>query len=253
MSDENANKKILKREKSALYPYYGLKDSLDFAKKVQKLAGKGITSEQALAAELGVSTTTKSFKYNISSTRQFGLIFKTKEGVQITERARNILNPVDLKEVPSIKQESLQIPPLYKIIIKKYEGMELPSEASLANLIYNDHRIAGAVKDRAAKIFIESARFSNAIDESGKLILGNIDQYPNENNTNEEKQEPQEIGEDIESIKENRLTEERMSSYGTVELALSGSRIVKLIYPADLNSNEVERIKKLVDLLVVED
>lgn len=244
MTDSTEKNEIkITKEKSALYPYYDLKESLDFTKVVQRLAGKGMATEELLAAELGNSKTTKSFRYKISSARQFGFIVKTKEGIQITNRARQILNPVNESDIHELLKESFTLPPLYKKLIKTYDGEQLPKIDSIANLMYTQLNIARAVKDRAAKIFINSANFAKMIDESGKLSTTE-DEYPDENRTEDK----------LDDFIEKPTSETDVSiDYQKVQMALAGGRNAKLIVPRDISIEDVERMKKLIDLLVVGD
>jgi len=250
MSEEKNTKKTRSsREKSVLYPYYGLKESLDFARKVQTIAGKGFASEKSLAAELGVSATTKSFAYKISSARQFGLVVKTKEGVQMTARARNILNPIDPKDNPTLLLECFRAPPLYKKLIQQFDGELLPQVNSIANLMMNQLSVATAAKDRAAKVFLNTVQYCKAIDSRGRLSI----ERPGENVIDD-------TVSDLSETLSSPNTKERFSlkhepkigAYETVSLALQGQRTIKIVYPVDLSSTEIERVKRQIDLLVLD-
>lgn len=258
MSEESKNAKNevkvtskVPREKSTLYPYYDLKESVEFAKLVQGIAGKGSASEDALAAELKVTVRTKSFTYKVSSARQFGLLSKTNEGLQLTDRAKRIINPVNEEtDVPALLKEAFQLPPLYNKLIAKYNGVKLPALQSIANLLCNDHGITVVAKERAAKVFVNSAQYAKVVDSDGILIAKERDIYPDEEEN--KIQTPQKDFSSPTDIVDQPLTLEKQLEYQTVQLALSGGRNAKLVVPRDITSKEVDRMKKLIDLLVVE-
>ncbi len=241
-TEEKAEVKEQKlKERSVLYPYFNLKDSIDFTRMVENLSGRGTASDEAVASELGVATTTKSFNYKVSSAKQFGLLIKTKEGMQVSDRGRLLLHPVNDQETPKIIKECFKLPPLYSKLIKNYENLSLPKPESIANLMFNQLGITASMKDHAAKIFLESANFAKVIDNQGKLNLLNEEKVFIESPKNEETSKL-EVEVDIPDQKE----------FQTVQMALSGGKNAKLIVPRDINGKDVERIKKMIDLLIVD-
>lgn len=148
---------MAERERSALYPAVTWGECIDLIKKINSFSLRAV-SYQALAEKYGLtSTTTKSFTARIGAAKQFGLV-TTVQGstVQLTDASKRILYPTS-DEIREVELTCFAQPPLYAKLISKYDGAALPSTSILANILMNEHRIARAVKDNAAKCFVESA------------------------------------------------------------------------------------------------
>lgn len=102
------------------------------------------------------SVTTKSFTGKISTSKQFGLITTSCSTIQLTDTCKRLLYPTG-NDIYSIKHACFSQPPLYNKLIAIYDGKALPSEEILSNILMTEHRIAKAVKNNAAKCFLESA------------------------------------------------------------------------------------------------
>lgn len=137
-------------------------------------------SYQELAKKYGLSsTTTKSFTAKIGAAKQFGLV-TTAQGntIQLTDASKKLLYPTG-ESVRGVELTCFAQAPLYSKLISKYDGMALPAQELLANILMNEYRITRSVKDSAAKCFLESA-------EQLELIKGGILCYTDAENEPEE-------------------------------------------------------------------
>ncbi|MHC1720130.1 MAG: hypothetical protein AB9844_05505 [Clostridiaceae bacterium] len=167
--------------KSKEYPAVTLNQAIDFINKLKEYPmGKPISYDIA-AKTVGVSTSTKSFKYTISAAKQFGLI-STSAGntLSFLEPAKKIVYPTgDESIIVALKLQCFCNPKLYMDLIKEYQGKSLPPQNILENLLVSAYGIAPNAKSVAAKTFIDTANEVGAV-QSGILNL-NIEQNYNEN------------------------------------------------------------------------
>jgi len=225
------NKNI--RERSVLYPYYGLKESLEFTRRIQKLAGKESIPEEILAKDMEVHIKTKSLTSGISSARQFGLIAKSKEGIQLTPRARYILNPTPEINSEELLKECVELPPLYKKLIRKYEGQKLPEEVSLSNILLHEG-ISEKARKRATKAFIQSLKYAKMLDNQNLLSKGISKEYPNENNKD--------------SYEENSSEIKNKKGNHNHRVILSEGREASISIPYDITDREIGKLIKLLEV-----
>jgi hypothetical protein len=243
------NKKSKKaREKSAQYPSYDLSSCIEFVQVVDRLGGKKQVAEGSLLSELGLSSSnTKSYTGKLSSCRQFGLLDFKAGLLSITERARLLLYPTEEEEQREIQHKRLMIeafrsPTLYQNLIKKFDGRPLPSPDTLANILMNEYRIAKAVMKSAAKVFVSSAKFAGVLGDDNVLQVGR--QYEAiagevpaaESEISETGEKPPPIGQ-VHSLK----------------LALLSGKSASITVPSDITKADVERLKSMLDLLVIEE
>ena len=260
MDETETKQKITSpKERSVKYPYYNLKESIEFVKKVYEVAGRSSVSIELLASHLKLSTTTASFTYNVSTATQFGLIIKNKDDISLTDKAKQIIVPSPEIKVENILKELVQLPTLYEKLIHQYEDTQLPPTESLANVLYH-LGIAGNAKDRAAQIFVESAQYSGVLTQDGKITIRSTPIHQDvqiiskstpiheqeekdvlKNNEEHEHTYPEKI-EIIEPISTN--------SQHNLSIVLSNNRYAKLVIPNDITTMEVEKLKKMLDSLV---
>ena len=148
---------MAEREKSALYPGVTWLDCMDFIQKIISFNLKAV-SYQELAKKYGLSNpTAKSFTAKVGAAKQFGLI-TTAQGntIQLTDVSKRLLFPTG-ESTRLLELQCFAQPPLYTKLIGKYDGVAVPAQELLANILMNEHRITRSVKDTAAKAFLQSA------------------------------------------------------------------------------------------------
>ncbi|SCM73205.1 hypothetical protein [Desulfovibrio sp. 86] len=167
MSEEEKKTKPKSRE----YPANTLSKTLEFLEKFKGYPQGKPISYDAAAKELGVSSNTKSFRYLISSARQYGLI-STAAGqtMLMLEPASRLIRPTEQENIlRQLKIECFKTPRMYSELIAQYQGQSMPAITTLENVLINYHGIVQTIAKNAAKTFIDTA------NELGVVINGVID------------------------------------------------------------------------------
>ena len=242
--EERNNKSKKPREKSAQYPSHDLSSCVEFIQTVERLGGKQV-AEGSLISELRLSSSkTKSYTGKLSSCRQFGLLEYKASRISITERAELILYPTEEQKDVQRKQliiEAFRSPTLYQQLIKRFDSKTLPKLDTLANILLNEYRIARAVKNSAAKVFVSSAKYAGVLGDNNILQTGRVYEAI--------------AGEELSAETEIHETGQKppMGQVHALKLALSGGKSAAITVPSDITKADVERLKKMLDLLVMEE
>ena len=253
MSEEKSKEAITKttkkvKEKSVQYPAYDLSSCIEFVQVVDRLGRKQV-AEGSLLSELGLSScNTKSYTGRLSSCKQFGLLDSKAGFLSITERANLMLYSTEAEEEQKNIQfkkliiEAFRSPPLYQQLIRKFDDKVLPKSDTLANILMNEYRIAKAVKNSAAKVFISSAMFAGVLGDNNILQVGRTyeatagEALPAETEIHETGQKPPPMGQ-VHSLK----------------LVLSSGKSAAITVPSDITKTDVEKLKNMLDLLATEE
>ncbi|MCK5476441.1 MAG: hypothetical protein KAI55_00805 [Candidatus Aenigmarchaeota archaeon] len=240
------------KERSVLYPYYNLKESIEFAKIVHKLAGKGIVADNVVAKELGVKSNANSLTYKISSAKQFGLIIRSKEGLGVTQRIKSIIFPLPGQELINLYRDVVKLPPLYAKIFQQYSDEFLPEKEGLSNVMVHQG-VAQNAKNRAAKIFLSSINFAKYLDAN--RILNHQNEEPTKDEQLDESFEDEKCNNEIKTPEQNDIFNTNnidRNKYQKLDLALTNDRNAIIIVPKDIDKKDVERLTKLLELTVIE-
>ena len=250
MSEEKSKEAITKttkkvREKSAQYPPYDLSSCLEFVRVVDTLGGKQV-AESSLLSELGLgSSSTKSYTGKLSSCRQFGLLESKAGLLSVTGRASLILYPTEEQRDVQRKKltiEAFRSPPLYQKLMSKFDGKGVPKLETLANILMNEYKIAKAVKNNAATVFVNSAKFAGVLGDDNVLQVGQT--Y--EAITGEAVSVETEIHETVQGTS-------AMGQVHSLKMALSSGKSAAITVPSDISKTDIEKIKKMLDLLAAEE
>lgn len=167
----DANEKKSK-PKSKEYPAVTLDAAIAFVEKFRDYPQNKPISYDVAAEACGVKATTNSFKYTLSSARQYGLI-STSSGKTISflEPARRFARPTEgAAELQALKFECFKAPKLYSELIAEYTGQSIPQPQTLENILVNQYGILPAVAKVAANTFIKTATEIGAV-QNGILDL----------------------------------------------------------------------------------
>lgn len=235
---------MAEREKSALYPAVTWNECIDLIQKIDSFKLRAV-SYQALAEKYGLtSTTTKSFSARIGAAKQFGLI-TTAQGstVQLTDASKRILYPTG-DEIRDVELSCFAQPPLYAKLISKYDGAAVPSAALLANILMNEYRITRAVKDNAAKCFIESAEQLN-IYRGGVLCYSEAKDKefpPVEDQKSEPVKETDNTQSEVENVSKGAvpaITASADADYISQSIPFASGKVARFIIPVDATEDDL--------------
>ena len=247
---------MAEREKSALYPGATWDECMELIKKIGSFNLKAV-SYQELARKYGLSsTTTKSFTAKIGAAKQFGLV-TTAQGntIQLTDASKKLLYPTG-ESVRSIELACFAQAPLYSKLISKYDGVALPAQELLANILMNEHRITRSVKDSAAKCFLESAEQLGLI-KGGILCYSDAASMPEESTVKqpvceESDVEPQSVVSSV-SPAVAQVVQVPVSSeadYITQAIPFGSGKIARFIIPVDATEDDLLLLHDMFDVLL---
>lgn len=154
-----------------LFPSYDMGVALDIAKIIDT-QGAGSLSEASTAMALGLSAKSSAFDLRLAACRQFGLIERHARNIHTTRLARGIFRFIDEKEREDCLVRAFYNVELFRVIGDRYQGVPLPSEDILRNLM---ERELGVKRERVAdalSVFMKSAKVAGVLQESqGKTYL----------------------------------------------------------------------------------
>lgn len=163
------------KQRSASYPYYTIKESLDFSQRIYKNYGSSYrATREQIAEALGYSV--GSLAQKVSAAVQYGLLdLKSKEGYKVTELFVKYHRPINTEAEQEVLVEAFKNPPLYADLIEVFENNILPPLRSLASILLQDHNISEKACDRAAEIFEQNAIDVNLLNDNRELTFNNDD------------------------------------------------------------------------------
>lgn len=148
--------------RSREYPAYTILETIDFIRKFRGFPLDKPLSYDIAARNIGVSKTTKSFKYSISAAKQYGLITtSTGEIMHFTDTGKRVIQKENIDK--NIMMNCFKHPKLYEELIKDYNGKSLPSIVKLETILLSNYSIAPNATKKAAEIFLDTAEEANAV------------------------------------------------------------------------------------------
>lgn len=238
------------KPKSKEYPAVTLGQAIEFVGKFKDYPrGKPISYDVA-AKECGVSSSTKSFRYTISSAKQFGLI-STSTGLTFTllEPAYRLVRPTESEAaLRTLKIECFSTPKLYAEMLPDLIGKSLPSVSTIENLLVNYHQILPTTAKNAAQKFVDSATELNII-QNGVLCLDteSNSNFPTEINAENSEGNNTEI--------QNRSTiggtpvVDAKEFAAPLNIPFGDKRKAVLYMPMDTTKEDAEYVKEMIALM----
>lgn len=155
------------RVRSVAYPSYTLDAAFDITLKVnQKFGNTTHVRREDISQELDISV--GHLQTQLSSAGYYGLMdMKTGEGYKPSQDFIRIYKPISEEEKQQTKVECLLRPELYRQLIERFSGQQLPGVGGLAILLYRQYRVAEDASQKAAKVFLDNV-------ESLGLVSDNI-------------------------------------------------------------------------------
>lgn len=234
------------RERSREYPLYDIPFCVELTESINSKLGNRFSSLAQLSKTFDKSVTY--IASQLSSCKQYNLLeLKKGDGYKPTD----IFFKVTRGRTDSDKREALlaciKSPAIYGDFIQKYDGQELPSD--LPSIFYWDYKITEAAKDGAAKTFIDNLNFLGLITEDGKLIVDGkienligipVNQNPPIATTQSQVHQP--------VVSPPAILTPLASGHKKADIKISNGRFVTLEFPADISSEEIDRLVKNLHL-----
>jgi len=152
------------------YPYYSLADVIEFARIAQRTGGRDVAEKQLLK-KMGISNrVTHSWSYRLSSAKQFGLIVRTRgkedARLELTELGGRVLSGPSERRKGAL-EDAFRRPLLYRKLAERYLDVPAPSVEDLASVLVRDFGLLESVGERAARAFLDSARYAGVTTPNG--------------------------------------------------------------------------------------
>ncbi|MBR4496080.1 MAG: hypothetical protein IKP12_02995 [Acholeplasmatales bacterium] len=239
--------------KSRKYPATSIEDCIDFLKKVEKFNGP--VGYQQMADVYGVSTSTNSFKARVSSSKQFGFVDADGQKIELTKAAKNLLYPISEDSREIILIDAVNKPSLYKELIEKYNGKQVPNLNALSNVLFNDYSIIKTSKDAAAKAFIDSLNYVGVIKNGILIYNAPISNDEESSKDDAEVEENEEINVSGIEKKEQVFTpiiskDEINDSFIEQKYETESGRYAKIIIPRDATKDDLVALKEMFEILL---
>lgn len=254
------NQERASKPRSKEYPAIKLEEAISFVAKFKDYpTGKPI-GYTAAAKECGVSPSTKSFRYTISTAKQFGLI-STASGLTFTllETAYRLVRPTESDAVlQQLKLSCFRTPKLYAELINEYEGRSIPSVGIIENLMVTYHSIMPTVAKNAAQVFVDTATEVGAI-QSGVLCLDINANDPPAPGTASDKVEEEPAVQDERFSKSTQAQDTAGSGMPLPEsgnfaaplnIPFGDMRRAVLYLPIDATKEDAEYVRDMIDLML---
>jgi len=232
------------------YPMFDLDDAVKVITIVYKMGG-GKLDLTTLAQAMNYSPST--IRHHVNSAKYYGLIVQEKDIITNTELAKGIYMPISNEEKIRSIQNAFFSCKIYSDLFDRFKDARVPDESILSNIVHREFKVSATGKDVLAKNFISSLKFAHlAKEKDGELII-----HLNEEGTIARADETYNFPQQTEEQKSLVTKEEDLSIGGpkiqTVNLILSEGRNAKLMVPGNLSEKEAERLKKQIDILVMEE
>lgn len=143
------------REQSTIsFPYQDLDEGIEIAKAIHQLHGSQSQTDQ-IAAHIGQSLTSSSFKMKIATAKIFGLVTTSSGGmVSLTSLGSKI---ADAQQEKAARVEAFLTVPLYKAVYEQFKGTVLPPQNGLEAAI-GTLGVALKQRERARQVLQRSAQ-----------------------------------------------------------------------------------------------
>jgi hypothetical protein len=240
------------RFRSVAYPSYTIQDSVELTRKINQLFGNSsYNKREDLAQELDMSVGNLLMK--LSTATQYGLLeMKSGEGYKPTHLFTSIYKPLTEEEKSKSELECLYKPELYSKLIEHYKGKQLPAIGGLSILLFRSYKVSEDASNRAAKIFLQNLSDLNLVDEENRLKIDLENEIPpTDENVKVEiptmLPQPKPQINYTESIQD--IGHQLVSTAPPIPIFLKGEgRIAKLLLPLDFTNDDIDYIKKVLDV-----
>ncbi len=154
------------------FPYNDLNDAMEVAQAVHEKGGLACTLEQ-LAAQLGLSVTSGTFRGRVSNAGTFRLTHNAAGEAQLTDLGHRIIDPSQKQKA---RVDAFLSVPLYAKIFEDYKKTLLPPPSALERAIIG-FGVSTKQAGRARQAFMRSADQAGFFEHGkDKLVLpGNAD------------------------------------------------------------------------------
>lgn len=156
---ETAKAKAQAGNRSPNYPQMNFAQALERVRKVYAVETTHSVPDETIAKDLGYTTLNGSSRTTISALKKYGLIVPSGDGYKVGQETQKII------ELPSADQERASAmrklalrPPVYKQLLEKYPGKNLPSDSALL-LFLMGHSFEREAANQVIRFYKETLQY----------------------------------------------------------------------------------------------
>lgn len=228
---------------------FDLEDAVRIINSVNK--GGGTLDLDTLAQAWNCASST--IRHHISSAKHYELIVQEGEIIKNKELAKSICMPISNEEKIQSIQNAFFSCKVYSDLFDRFKGARVPDELMLSNIIHREFKVSATGKGILSKNFIASVKFARlAREQDGQLTIPSGEESII-TRTDENYEVPQKVDEQKSLVPKEEVVAGGDQEIHTVNLILSEGRNAKLTIPCNLSKKEAERLKKQIEIFVMED
>ena len=177
---------------------------------------------------------------------------KTGEGYKPSQDFIRIYKPISEEEKQQTKVECLLRPELYRQLIERFSGQQLPGVGGLAILLYRQYRVAEDASQKAAKVFLDNVESLGLVsDNILKLSLHGIktesDTAYTEVNVEQNLLPVAQFNTTETANKENVIDiSSQLVDAPPIPIFLKGGKIARLIMPMGFTDEDLDKVIAVV-------
>jgi hypothetical protein len=158
MNEDESNGRIPR------YTYYPLEHAINkIGMAVRELGGvTGKVSKRMLAGKMGVEENSATFLQQVASAKAWGVI-TGHSSYMLTSVGTRYLSPTDIRHPKLALIAFLRNPPVYKKLIDRYDGSNLPEIPMLANWLEQEKLVPKSWATRVSQLFHSAALTAGVI------------------------------------------------------------------------------------------
>jgi hypothetical protein len=245
-----------KKERSAAYPAITIEQSVKFVAEIYKNFRKDFTKRDDI-----LSLVEGSHPRHIAASVYYLFLNREADTYQVSDAFRKVLTPINEQERRSTLLTSFEAPKLYKALIEKFDGDEIPKE--LTSHLSRFYEITEDAAPLAAEVFIKNAQYvgvlsdKNFLSFNGTKLSVQTGALPAEKPGEAELPSPS--GGEVNVSKgaaapiapeeKQQLLLPEMANEERVKVRLTRGRFAWLIHPLDLTNTDVQILEKEIEKL----
>lgn len=170
-------KKATKPERArstVVFPYDDLSAAINVANTIFTSYGDHSTMEQ-LAGRFDQKTSSGAFRNKVTSARIFGLVTVTRQGIQLTDLGKRIL---DDRTAAQAKVDAFKNVPLYVQLYERFKGGTLPPTNTALEAVIRDEGVAPKQVTTARWRFSRSAEVAGFFDHGQDRLVTPVTATP---------------------------------------------------------------------------
>lgn len=234
-------KKKSKAMRGRTSPSHTLEDAIEGAKKVFESLGTADHARDDAAQAMGYKPGSGAANSRVGSLTHYGLLDRNGARYRISDLARKIIEYTEENERKQAVAEAAISPSLYRELAERFDGQPLPP--MLPNILSRDYGVVSKSTEEVSSRFEETLRYAGLLsDNRVRARLG----HQNSGTVQEQGDDEPANSRHSASNTDQNHSGPQTSGY---RIPLKQGREAILTIPRNVESSDLERIKKWIDLM----